>query len=179
MNLIRPIRNLKSRVRKIKALVLDIDGVMTDGKMGFSANDEIKFFNSRDGHGIKMAIRAGLKVGVLSGRSCNANRKRVKELNLDFAYENSKDKKATFEQLLAENSLKADECLYMGDDVVDIPLLKYCGIGVTVADAFTYMDEFADFRTVKSGGDGAVREVIDWLLQEQGKWDQQMERYLS
>ncbi len=179
MNLIRPIRNLKSKTLKIKALVLDIDGVMTDGKLGFSANDEVKFFNSRDGHGIKMAIRAGLKVGVLSGRACNANRKRVKELNLHFAYEDSKDKKATFEVLLKENGLKAEECLYMGDDVVDIPLLKRCGIGVTVADAFEYMDEFADFRTAKSGGDGAVREVIDWLLLQQGKWDQQMERYLS
>lgn len=169
----------QDKIDKIKAVVLDIDGVLTDGRFGYSSGDEIKFFNAADGHGIKMALRGGLLVGVLSGRSCEANRKRIKELGMSFAYENCKDKRAGFAVLLEENGLKADECLYVGDDVVDIPVLRQAGIGVTVAGAEEYMDEYCDFRTKRGGGHGAVREVIDWLLHKQGKWAREMERYLS
>ena len=169
----------QDKIDKIKAIVLDIDGVLTDGCFGYSAGDEIKFFNAADGHGIKMAMRTGLLVGVLSGRSCEANRKRIKELGMSFAYENCKDKRAGFATLLEENGLKAGECLYVGDDVVDIPVLKQVGIAVTVAGAEDYMDEYVDFRTRRGGGHGAVREVIDWLLQRQGSWTKLMERYLS
>ncbi|MEI8245006.1 MAG: HAD hydrolase family protein [Lentisphaerota bacterium] len=169
----------QKKIDKIKALVLDIDGVLTDGRLGYSAGDEIKFFHARDGHGIKMAIRGGLLVGVLSGRVAESNRKRAKELGFSFFYEGQKDKRKAFELLLKEQNLKADECLYMGDDVVDLPPMLKSGIAVTVADAPEYMDKYCDFRTVKGGGQGAVREVIDWLLMKQGKWDQQMERYIS
>lgn len=168
----------QDKIDKIKAVVLDIDGVMTDGKLGYSAADEIKFFNVLDGHGIKMAQRAGLLVGVLSGRKCEANRKRAEELGLSFFYEGSKNKQATFEQLLREHNLTGDECLCIGDDVVDIPLLQGAGIGVTVADALEYISLYSDFRTVRAGGCGAVREVLDWLLQRQGKWEKLMERYI-
>ncbi len=169
----------QKKIDKIKALVLDIDGVLTDGRLGYSAGDEVKFFHARDGHGIKMAIRGGILVGVLSGRVAESNRKRAKELGFSFFYEGQKDKRKAFELLLKEQNLKADECLYMGDDVVDLPPMLKSGIAVTVADAPEYMDKYCDFRTVKGGGQGAVREVIDWLLMKQGKWDQQMERYLS
>ena len=169
----------QKKIDKVKALVLDIDGVLTDGRLGYSAGDEIKFFHARDGHGIKMAIRGGILVGVLSGRIAESNRKRAKELGFSFFYEGQKDKRKAFELLLKEQNLKADECLYMGDDVVDLPPMLKCGIAVTVADAPEYMDKYCDFRTVKGGGQGAVREVIDWLLMKQGKWEQQMERYIS
>ena len=168
----------QDKIDKIKAVVLDIDGVLTDGKLGYSAADEIKFFNVLDGHGIKMAQRAGLLVGVLSGRKCVANRKRAEELGLSFFYEGSKDKKATFSQLLQEHNLTGEECLCIGDDIVDIPMLLSAGIGVTVADALEYMSLYCDFRTVRGGGCGAVREVLDWLLQRQGKWEKLMERYV-
>ena len=169
----------QEKINKIKALVLDIDGVLTDGRMGYGAGEEIKFFNAHDGHGIKMLMRAGFKVGALSGRQAEANRKRAKELNFDFLYENRKDKKAAFAVLLEENSLKAEECLYVGDDVVDIPVIRQAGIGVTVAGAPEIMDEYVDFRTRAAGGCGAVREVCEWLLKQRGEWDKQMERYLS
>jgi YrbI family 3-deoxy-D-manno-octulosonate 8-phosphate phosphatase len=169
----------QKKIDKIKALVLDIDGVLTDGRLGYSAGDEIKFFHVRDGHGIKMAIRSGILVGVLSGRVAESNRKRAKELGFSFFYEGQKDKRKAFELLLKEQNLKADECLYMGDDVVDLPPMLKSGIAVTVADAPEYMDKYCTFRTIKGGGQGAVREVIDWLLMKQGKWDQQMERYIS
>lgn len=165
------------KTAKIKAIILDIDGVLTDGRMGYSAGDEIKFFHVRDGHGIKLAMRAGLKVGALSGRSAAANRKRAAELEFDFLYEGKKDKQTTFKELLKEHALEAEECLYIGDDIVDAIPLSMAGIGVTVADAPEYMDEFCDMRTALPGGHGAVREVIDWLLRRQNKWEQLMERY--
>ncbi|MDD3117743.1 MAG: HAD-IIIA family hydrolase [Victivallales bacterium] len=163
----------------IKAIVLDIDGVLTDGHIGYAGPREIKFFHVRDGHGLKMAMRAGLKVGVLSGRSSEANRIRAKELGFDFMYEGKKDKRTAFGELLAEQGLQAEECLYMGDDVVDIPVLRQAGIAVTVADAPEIMDEFCQERTRARGGCGAVREIVELLLKKQNKWQQQMERYLS
>jgi len=169
----------QEKINKIKALVLDIDGVLTDGRMGYSAGDEVKFFNAHDGHGIKMLMRAGFKVGALSGRQAEANRKRAKELGFDFLYENKKNKKEAFAILLEENSLKAEECLYVGDDVVDLPVLRQVGIAVAVADAPEYMNEYIDFRTKAKGGYGAVREVCEWLLNKRGEWEKQMERYIS
>ncbi len=163
----------------IKAIVLDIDGVLTDGRIGYEGPQEIKFFHVRDGHGLKLAMRAGIKVGILSGRSSEANRVRVRELGLDFLYEGKKDKKAAFDELLREQGLKAEECLYIGDDVVDIPVLRRAGVAVTVGDAPEMMDEHCHFRTKAAGGCGAVREAVELLLKRQGKWDQLMERYLS
>lgn len=167
----------QDRIDKIKALVLDIDGVLTDGRIGWGAGEEIKFFHVRDGHGIKMLQRAGFKVGALSGRQAAANRRRAEELGFDFLYEDKKDKLAAFEELLKEHALEAGECLYVGDDVVDLPVIRRAGIGVTVADAPDYMDEQADFRTRAAGGRGAVREVCEWLLRRRGLWDEQMKRY--
>lgn len=171
--------NLEDKIKKINAIVLDIDGVLTDGRMGYSAGDEIKFFHVRDGHGIKLAMRAGLKVGALSGRQAIANEKRAKELSFDFLYQGEKNKKEAFKKLLKENQLNAEECLYIGDDLIDIPVLTQVGVAVTVADAGEDMDEFCDFRTKLAGGYGAVREVIELVLKTQDKWDKQTERYLS
>ncbi len=163
--------------RKIKAVVLDVDGVLTDGRAGFGAEEEIKFFHLRDGHWIRMAIRTGLKVGILSGRGSRANRRRAEELGLSFCYENCKDKLEGFERLLAEQSLRPEECLYVGDDVIDMPVMRRAGIAVAVADGVTELDEVADFRTRTPGGHGAVCEVMRRLMIEQGTLDAQLERY--
>ena len=165
--------------RKIRAVVLDIDGILTDGRIGYGlgSEEEIKFFHVRDGHGIKLAMRAGLRVGVLSGRSSAANRRRAAELGFSFVYEGKHDKVAAFRELLEEQHLEASECLYMGDDAVDCPVMRMAGIAVTVADAPFYMDEAADWRTTRPGGYGAVREVLDRLLMESGKWDDVARRY--
>jgi YrbI family 3-deoxy-D-manno-octulosonate 8-phosphate phosphatase len=173
--------NLKEKASRIKAVVLDIDGVLTNGLIGYSgfSDHEIKFFHVRDGHGIKLAKRAGLKVGALSGRTAEANKRRATELEFDFFYQGKKDKKAAFEILLKEQNLKASECLYIGDDVVDIPILKQVGMSVTVADAPEYMDGYCDFRTKLKGGEGAAREVIEIILKEKGQWDALMVKYLA
>ena len=172
-------QKLKIAVKKIKTLIFDIDGVLTDGRFGYDGGDqEIKFFHARDGHGIKLAMRTGMKVGILSGRSSNANRKRAEELGFDFIYENQKDKKMAFLRILQEHNLKAEECFYMGDDLVDIPVFKMVGVSATVADAPEYMDKYCDFRTMHCGGHGAAREIIEIILKEQGTWKQIIEKYI-
>ena len=163
--------------KRIRAVVLDVDGVLTDGRAGYGAAEGIKFFNMRDGHWMKLAMRAGLKVGLLSGRGSEANRKRAAELGLSFIYENCKDKLEGFERLLAEHGLRPEECLYIGDDVIDLPVLRRAGVAVAVADAVPELDEAADFRTQLPGGHGAVYEAIRRLLIEQEKLDSVMERY--
>jgi 3-deoxy-D-manno-octulosonate 8-phosphate phosphatase (KDO 8-P phosphatase) len=172
---------LHDKALKITTIVLDIDGVLTDGRIGYGtgSDEEIKFFHVRDGHGLRMASRAGLKLGILSGRASKANRVRATELNLDFVYEDVKDKRAGFKLLLQERGLTADEVLYIGDDLVDVPPMRECGVAVAVADGVAELDSVADFRTKAPGGHGAVRETVEWLLKEQGKWDSLLERYMA
>lgn len=172
--------NVSARARAIRAVILDVDGVLTDGRIGYGGGtDAIKFFNARDGHGIKLMRRGGLMVGILSGREDAATKHRANELSLDFVYEGEKNKIEAFDRLLQEHSLTDRECLYVGDDVVDIPVMKRCGLGVAVADAAPEVLEAADRRTALPGGHGAVREVAEWLLVEQGKWAGLMSRYLE
>ncbi len=167
----------REKIVSIKTVIFDLDGVLTDGLIGYGKEDEIKFFHVRDGYGINMARRLGLKVGILSGRAAEANRRRSKELELDFFYEGKKDKKKAFDELLAEQSLNPSECAYLGDDMIDIPILTRCGFSAVTADAPKYMDEFCDFRTHSSGGRGAAREVIDMILHEKGLLDKFLQKY--
>ncbi|MCQ2378823.1 MAG: HAD hydrolase family protein [Victivallaceae bacterium] len=163
--------------RRIKLVICDIDGVLTDGRVGYGADDFIKFFHYRDGHWLKLAMRAGLEVGWLSGRKSRANEERAWELGITFLKENVTDKQAAFDEILAERRLDATECFYIGDDVIDLPVMRRCGVAVAVADAVPELDEVADFRTRAEGGHGAVCEAVRRLLLEQGKLDSVLERY--
>lgn len=165
------------KARLIKAVILDIDGVLTDGRVGYGAEDLIKFFHYRDGHWLKLAIRAGIMVGLLSGRESKANRERAAELGLTFVRENIHDKLEEFEKLLKEYQLKPEECLYMGDDVIDMPVLSRVGIPVAVADAVPELDEVVIYRTAAPGGHGAVCETMRLLLKARGDLDGILERY--
>ncbi len=173
--------NLRDKARNIQAVILDVDGVLTDGRVGYGlgSSDEIKFFDIKDGHGIKLMMRTGLRVGILSGRSSAANQRRANELSLSFAYEGEKNKAEAFTRLLTEQDLTPEQCLYMGDDLVDLPVLRRAGIGVAVADAVTEVKEAADWVTQKPGGRGAVREVAEWLLKQQDTWNQVLARYVE
>ena len=156
---------------------MDVDGVLTDGMVGYTHSETVKFFNIKDGHAIKMAMRSGYKAGILSGRSDPANRKRAEELALSFVYEGQKDKNAAFDRLLDEQSLKEEECLYIGDDVVDLPIIIRAGIGVCVNDAVEEVKLYADWQTTLPGGRGAVRETIVRLMKLNHHWAKEMERY--
>ncbi len=166
-------------IHNINTIILDIDGVLTDGRIGYGATDEIKFFHVRDGHGLKLASRAGFKLGILSGRMAECNRRRAQELGFDFIIEGCHDKKSGFAELLLQQNLKAENCLYMGDDVVDIPVMRQAGWAVTVADAPEMVAEYCDWQTALPGGHGAVREMVEKLLRAQNKFDSIMERYIS
>lgn len=169
--------NLYDKLKNVRCVLLDVDGVMTDGRFGYTTNpdEEIKFFNAKDGHAIKMALWGGLKVGVISGRRSAANRKRFEELNLSFFYERQKDKLACFEKMLEEHGFTAEECIYVGDDVIDMPLLRRCAVGIAVADAVPEVLEMADHITTANGGYGAVREVLVEVLKAKGLWDELMQ----
>ena len=172
---------LHDKALPVKAIVLDIDGVLTDGRIGYGcgSTEEIKFFHVRDGHGIVLARRAGLRVGILSGRASFANEHRAKELKLDFFYTGILDKKEGFDRLLREQNLAPEECMYIGDDIVDARPMALCGLAVAVGDAVPELDRVADLRTRHAGGQGAVREAIEFLLKEQNRWDSLMARYFD
>ena len=165
---------------KITTIILDVDGVLTDGRIGYRDNgDEIKFFDVKDGHGIVLARRAGLKVGILSGRKSKANAVRAAELKLDFFYEGCLNKNEGLTHLLESEGLKPEECMYIGDDLVDAPPMARCGLAVAVGDGVPELDALADFRVKAPGGRGAVREAVEILLKEQGKWSKLLERYFG
>ena len=171
---------LHEKAQKIKAIALDIDGVQTDGRIGFGAgSDEIKFFYARDGHGITMAKRAGLVMAVLSGRKAMCNRTRMEAMGFAVILEGCLDKKEGFEELVRKLGMEKEEILYIGDDVVDAWPIREAGLGFIVGDAVPELDAIADLRLTKPGGRGAVREAIEWLLKEQGKWDSLMEKYFG
>ena len=169
---------LEEKAKLINAVILDVDGVLTDGRVGYSETEhEIKFFDVKDGHAIKLLMRGGIKVGVLTGRISKANRTRTGELSLDFVYENEKNKREAFQRILNEQGLTPEEVLYIGDDLVDLPVLRKAGIGVAVGDAVPEIRDHVDWITEAPGGRGAIREVAVWLLQLQGKWAGLIERY--
>lgn len=169
---------LKEKALNIKAIILDIDGVLTDGSIGYSQNsDEIKFFNVKDGLAISLALQNNLKVGVLSGRSSKANKIRAEELKLSFFIEGEKDKGKGFDRILREQNLQAFECMYIGDDIIDVPPMRKAGIAVAVGDAVEELNEFCAFRTKDPGGKGAVREAIVWLLKEKNIWENIIQKY--
>jgi 3-deoxy-D-manno-octulosonate 8-phosphate phosphatase (KDO 8-P phosphatase) len=163
---------------RIRAVLLDIDGVLTDGRIGYGADAaEVKFFHVRDGLGIKLLQAGGIRVGVLSGRSSLANRHRAQELRLDVVVEGESDKVAGLAKALAELGVAAAECCYVGDDLIDVPVMRRVGLAVAVADAATEVRAAAHLVTGLGGGKGAVREVAEWLLRQSGRWQEVTRRY--
>jgi len=169
----------KAKLADIKLLVLDVDGVLTDGTLTINGDgSESKSFNSLDGHGIKMWRRAGLKVGFLSGRLSGPTKYRAEQLGVDYVFEDCHDKLPVMEKLLGEAGLSANEVAYIGDDLPDLPVIRYVGFGVAVANAVDEVKQYADYVTSRPGGSGAVREVIEYILRDSGKWEQLLKRYL-
>jgi 3-deoxy-D-manno-octulosonate 8-phosphate phosphatase (KDO 8-P phosphatase) len=164
----------------IKLLVLDVDGVLTDGTLIINGDgSESKFFNSLDGHGILMWRRAGLKIAFLSGRQSEPVRYRAEQLEVDYCIQDSHDKLPALEKLLEQLRLSAKQVAYIGDDLPDVPTIRYVGFGVAVANAVDEVKQYADFVTKRPGGSGAVREVIEHILKNTSKWQELTERYLT
>lgn len=164
------------KAKKIKMLLLDVDGVLTDGKIYLDDEGrETKVFDIHDGHGITLLHRAGILVGIISGRSSRSVEIRAKQLSIQEVYQGVVDKIKAYEEILKRYNLKDEAVAYIGDDLVDLPLLRRVGLSVGVANAHEAVKKDVDWVTKKEGGAGAVREVVDHLLRSQGKWPELVE----
>lgn len=169
---------MQERLAKIKLLILDVDGVMTDGRIIFDSNGvESKFFNVKDGHGIKMLQRSGIEVGIISGRESRVVANRAAELGITQVYQKALDKLVPYRQMLEATGASDEEVAFMGDDIIDIPLLRRAGFAAAPADAIAEVLPFAHFVTKNRGGWGAVREICDLILKSQGSWEAVTARY--
>lgn len=165
---------------EIKLLVLDVDGVLTDGTLIINADgSESKFFHTLDGHGIRMWRRAGLEVAIISGRESEPTRRRAAQLEIEHVFQDCHFKLPVIKELLGQINLPPEKVAYVGDDLMDLPVIRYVGFGVAVADAVDEVKQHADYVTTKPGGKGAVRETIEHILKGTKKWNKLMERYLS
>lgn len=153
------------KLKSIKMLVLDVDGVMTDCRLWMDSNGEWKrFYCVRDGVGIRALAEAGYKLAIITGSVATDIRARAKVLGFDYFYEGAADKWPSFQKLLMESGLQENEIAYVGDDVFDIPLIKAVAFGATVPEAVDEVIESAHYVTKRSGGNGAVREVCNFIL---------------
>lgn len=161
-------------------LVLDVDGVLTDGTIAVdSQGKESKSFSVIDGHGIKMWKRAGLAVAFLSGRESAPTKQQARELAVDFCFEGCIDKYACLLELMQTSGVSAGQIAYVGDDLPDLPVIRCAGFSAAVANAVDEIKRASDYVTRKNGGEGAVREVIEYILKKTGRWDGIVKRYTA
>ncbi len=172
------LQDFYARAARIKLLLMDCDGVLTDGRIELSANgDEQKSFHTRDGHGLVLLHRAGLRSGIISGRSSTLVERRAQELGITYVRQGTWNKIEDFREVLAEADVKESEVAFIGDDVTDIPLMRRAELAVAVADAIEETRAAAHYVTRLPGGFGAVREITELILKSQGRWSELMRRY--
>jgi 3-deoxy-D-manno-octulosonate 8-phosphate phosphatase (KDO 8-P phosphatase) len=171
---------LQQRAARIKLLLMDCDGVLTDGRIWILENGEDqKAFHTRDGLGITLLHRAGLKSGIISGRLSSALERRAQSLGVSYLWQGRDDKRRAFADTLAQAQVANEEVAFVGDDLTDLPLMVQAGFAVAVADAVAEVKDQAHYVTSARGGKGAVREVVELILKAQGRWDELVKSYLS
>jgi 3-deoxy-D-manno-octulosonate 8-phosphate phosphatase (KDO 8-P phosphatase) len=169
---------LLERTRKTRLLIMDVDGVLTDGRIILDSHGhELKEFDVKDGHGIVMAHRANLRTALISGRESETITRRAQELGTELVYQKIWNKLEVYDKILADTKLTHEEVAYIGDDLIDIPILRRVGFAVAVADAVDEVKAAAHLITQRAGGQGAVREVIELILRAQGHWETLLQRY--
>jgi 3-deoxy-D-manno-octulosonate 8-phosphate phosphatase (KDO 8-P phosphatase) len=169
---------IERRARRIKLVLMDCDGVMTDGRLWLTADgNEQKAFDARDGQGISLCHRAGLRTGIISGRQSSAVDRRAQELKMSYVRQFAKDKIKALDEILKEAGLSEDECAYIGDDLGDVAVMQRVELAVAVADAVTETKQAAHYVTRLPGGRGAVREVCEIILKAQGRWEELIEHF--
>ena len=179
----------KARAMKIKLFLFDVDGVMTDGKIwifpapngGTSGQSliEAKGFHAHDGMGISMLRHAGIKTGLITKRTSETVALRARDLRVDYVYQGINDKRAAFEEILTKEKLAAANAVFVGDDVIDLPVMRVCGLAIAVKNARPEVKHAAHYVTPHAGGDGALRDAIEYLLKAQGRWKSVLEGYLA
>jgi 3-deoxy-D-manno-octulosonate 8-phosphate phosphatase (KDO 8-P phosphatase) len=169
---------MSKKLENIHLLLLDVDGVMTDGGIIFDANGlEIKCFNVMDGHGIKMLQRHGIQVGIITGRTSAVVDIRARELGIELVYQGALKKLESYDAVKMKTGLDDGQIAYMGDDVIDVPVMRRAGFAAAPPDALSEVLAVADYVTSRPGGRGAVREVCDLILKGRGFWDEVVSRY--
>jgi len=169
---------VNKKLKKIKMLAMDVDGVLTDGKIVYDSNKaETKSYDVQDGYGIVLARRMGLLTAIITARASQPVSIRAKDLGIDKVYQNAYPKLVAYEKLLKECRLADDEVCFVGDDLPDLPLLKRVGFAVAVKNAAVELRREADYVTRRCGGCGAIREVIELILKAQGKWAKVLKAY--
>ena len=173
-------KELQGIAKDVKLLILDVDGVLTDGSIILdNEGNEFKIFNVRDGHGIKMLAKAGIRVALITGRHSKVVERRARELGITEVYQRCHIKTVAFDHIIEKYGLTEKEVAYMGDDIVDIPIFKRVGIPIAVNDAADEARDHAAMVTRHCGGRGAVREVCDFLLKAKGLWESMTREYFE
>ncbi len=170
----------RDKAAQLRLMAFDVDGVLTDGSLFFTPNgDEIKAFSSLDGHGLKMLAQAGIELAIITGRRSRMVELRAANLGIKHLFQGVEDKRAVMRALREQLGISRDASGYMGDDVVDLPILLDCGFAATVGDGHRFVREHVDFVASAGGGRGAVRELSDFILSAQGKLDAMLQSYLT
>jgi 3-deoxy-D-manno-octulosonate 8-phosphate phosphatase (KDO 8-P phosphatase) len=165
--------DLRERILKVKMFILDVDGVLTDGRIVLgNYGDELKFFDVQDGMGIVLLRRAGLKTVIVTSKHSRINHRRARELKVAKLYQKAGDKLRVYEKILKKFRLKSEECCFIGDDLVDLPVMKRAGFAVAVQNAVEDVKGAAHYVTERAGGRGAVREAAELILKTQGHWQE-------
>jgi 3-deoxy-D-manno-octulosonate 8-phosphate phosphatase (KDO 8-P phosphatase) len=165
-------QNVESLAKGISLLLLDVDGVLTDGRLYFSnSGEEIKAFHSLDGHGIKMLKQSGIEVGIITGRSSALLKKRASDLGIELLYQGREDKLNVLEEILSNSDINKNSIAYVGDDFPDLPVLKSVALGFSVPGAHPLVKEAVHAISDYEAGMGAVREITDFILSSQGKME--------
>ena len=169
---------LLEKLKLIQLLLLDVDGVLTDGSIIYNDDSsETKIFNARDGFGLRMVMSAGITVGIVTGRSSKSLRHRCDNLGIGLLFDGVGDKAAMLDKIVVETGIGSDHTAFVGDDLPDLPIMKHAGLSIAVADAHEIVRQKADWTTRAPGGHGAVREVCEALLMAKGLWDEVIARF--
>jgi len=168
------------KAARIRLFLTDVDGVLTDGGIILDGSGgESKRFHVRDGHGLKMLDRAGVRVGIITGRSSDVVAVRARELGIGIVRQGAHDKVAAWREILKEQGVAPEESAYVGDDIVDVPILRQVGFSAAPCDAEQYVLDTVDFVSSRPGGTGAVREIIEFLLKANGSWRSVTSKYFE
>ncbi len=171
-------KGLERRIKRVRLLLLDVDGVLTDGRLIYDDNgNELKSFDVKDGHGIKLLMRGGIKVGIITSRQSKVVSKRAEELGIEILHQKAVDKLSVFRRIKDREGLKAEEIAFMGDDLVDLPVLREVGFSIAPADAIEEVRRIVHYVTRNPGGRGAVREVCELILKTKDRWKEVTARY--
>ncbi|UCE88775.1 MAG: 3-deoxy-manno-octulosonate-8-phosphatase KdsC [Pseudomonadota bacterium] len=172
-------KDVLAKAAQIKLVLFDVDGVLTDGSL-FIGDDgqEYKAFHSRDGHGMKMLQASGVEIGIITGRTSQVVEHRMASLGIQHVFQGRLEKLPAYEELIAALGLSVEQTAFVGDDVVDLPVMRRVGLAIAVQDAHPLVKQHAHWQTPHAGGRGAGRDVCELIMEAQGTLEQQMQKYL-